>query len=735
MPPKNKKKAVSIEPPIFVEGSSRGRMQPRISALSRMYSRMNEPVKSDGRIPRRGRNDGKLSQLMDMPVDVFLEIASHMKPLDLLQLSRVSQHFRRIFTSKSSRSLWISARKNVSHLPDPPAILSETKYAALLFEYRCFACGVGRSPKVDHALSVRFCGACWKANVVKGKTLLKQHRDANPTVLTLIPHEYHMYGGVDPKMNGEWNTYYVPEFEAVLDHYLSLPEDQREEYIEERRVHAQTMHEHARAVYQWDVRVKEEQMKEDEKARQSRQKSIEEKLLAMGYTEEDFPPSWHPSWSTYVSQPRVLTPRIWKHIEPKLVEAIKQYREEERKRALESRVRQRCKELHDFYGVYVAQLPEDFGPLPVYSQLNKLTAINAFLRENNAETPVTQERFDAIVPQEMVRYTADFTMATIKLMQDKLRALQGRVETVKATIATAATTGNIASESHVLRQLENEVNKIYDLQAELPFKEEVLSTAEQETETGEEEEEEGDDTSMDEEGVAIGATPIDKLAYTEEDLATCREVLSRARLLFKCDFCYGGDRRHWNFLELAAHIRAEHLATPMSPYRTYGPYQFDLMGCVEVVDILNALDLPRNTKYADINKKIACMCANPKFVQPASFGQLIGHIQCERDWMETAQRRLRHINDTGEVLHNDHQLTGPKCCVKLIHDGEEFPTFEFEPVDLEYYGPHVTCNICHRLMDSVPYSLFSNTVNSFEGFVHHVRSKHLREPVQADMRG
>lgn len=69
-------------------------------------------------------------------------------------------------------------------MPDPPLCLSEPKYAALVFEHVCFvgsalyrsmhlaytrvvqACGVGRSPKVDHALSVRFCGACWKLKSV-----------------------------------------------------------------------------------------------------------------------------------------------------------------------------------------------------------------------------------------------------------------------------------------------------------------------------------------------------------------------------------------------------------------------------------------------------------------------------------------------------------------------------------------------------------------------------------------
>ena len=107
----------------------------------------------------RGKNVGKLSFLLNAPKDVFFEvcslgllayvcdqtrpqqIASHLKPLDVLYLARVSRPFRHMLLSPSSRHVWIAARKNVyPKLPDCPRDLDEPLYAHLVFERSCMAC-------------------------------------------------------------------------------------------------------------------------------------------------------------------------------------------------------------------------------------------------------------------------------------------------------------------------------------------------------------------------------------------------------------------------------------------------------------------------------------------------------------------------------------------------------------------------------------------------------------------
>ncbi|KAF8238007.1 hypothetical protein L208DRAFT_1504691 [Tricholoma matsutake] len=41
---------------------------------------------------------------MDMPMDVFLKIASSLEPLDLIYLSRMNKEFHAIFMSHSTRN-------------------------------------------------------------------------------------------------------------------------------------------------------------------------------------------------------------------------------------------------------------------------------------------------------------------------------------------------------------------------------------------------------------------------------------------------------------------------------------------------------------------------------------------------------------------------------------------------------------------------------------------------------
>lgn len=77
----------------------------------------------------------------------FSQIVTHLRPVDLLQLCRVSKHFRTTFMSKSRRSLWVAARRNTTPLPLPEPLpgMSEPKLAALLFEHYCFVSGLNAS--------------------------------------------------------------------------------------------------------------------------------------------------------------------------------------------------------------------------------------------------------------------------------------------------------------------------------------------------------------------------------------------------------------------------------------------------------------------------------------------------------------------------------------------------------------------------------------------------------------
>ena len=123
-------------------------------------SRITSSAKGKGPMRRHSRDVGKLMQVLNVPLDVFFEvgltahlhlllatdiglvnlgqITSHLDPMDILQLSRVSIQLRRMLHSRSSRHIWIAARRNVSPPPpNCPDFLSEPEYAYLLFEVHC----------------------------------------------------------------------------------------------------------------------------------------------------------------------------------------------------------------------------------------------------------------------------------------------------------------------------------------------------------------------------------------------------------------------------------------------------------------------------------------------------------------------------------------------------------------------------------------------------------------------
>ncbi|KAG9084422.1 hypothetical protein FRC07_013646, partial [Ceratobasidium sp. 392] len=74
----------------------------------------------------RGKR-GKLSfaQLLDLPAEVFSEIAKHLMPADLLSLAQSNKFFREMLMSRTSQPLWKATIRNVPGMPECPSGVSE----------------------------------------------------------------------------------------------------------------------------------------------------------------------------------------------------------------------------------------------------------------------------------------------------------------------------------------------------------------------------------------------------------------------------------------------------------------------------------------------------------------------------------------------------------------------------------------------------------------------------------
>ena len=90
------------------------------------------------------------------------QIFYHLRPLDILQLSRTTQEFRQILIHESSKFVWKAARLNVNDLPNPFPGMNEIEFINLAFSTHCHVCLAPNIRSVDWILRVRLCPRCSK---------------------------------------------------------------------------------------------------------------------------------------------------------------------------------------------------------------------------------------------------------------------------------------------------------------------------------------------------------------------------------------------------------------------------------------------------------------------------------------------------------------------------------------------------------------------------------------------
>ena len=111
-------------------------------------------LRAASRLVKHKKNAVMIAWFMDLPKDVALEVSmlatvcqwqnstilkiiSYVHPLDLLNLCRVSKHFRAFFMSQTETVLWNRVLSQMPKLPPCPEDLTHPQYTFLLFERPC----------------------------------------------------------------------------------------------------------------------------------------------------------------------------------------------------------------------------------------------------------------------------------------------------------------------------------------------------------------------------------------------------------------------------------------------------------------------------------------------------------------------------------------------------------------------------------------------------------------------
>ncbi|KAF9019439.1 hypothetical protein BDZ89DRAFT_1116745 [Hymenopellis radicata] len=145
-------------------------------------------VKTKHQSKSKQTQESRMGPLGKLPVELILEILSHLTPKSLFAIMFLCRTFCDILSDPSGR-LWKAARSNERiPMPAPPPDLTELQWAKFLWNRYCEVCGPGASKKLTNLYSLRkrICVKCMSANLIYQNTLSKNIPFASMELLLLV---------------------------------------------------------------------------------------------------------------------------------------------------------------------------------------------------------------------------------------------------------------------------------------------------------------------------------------------------------------------------------------------------------------------------------------------------------------------------------------------------------------------------------------------------------------------
>ncbi|KAG8731932.1 hypothetical protein FRC11_001504 [Ceratobasidium sp. 423] len=290
--------------------------------------------------------------LVNMPVEVLIEIARYVHPLDLIMLSRVNKFFRELFMDKRSALIWRSARENLPGLPPCPDDVCEPQYAAILFTKRCSMCGGYAPREMDPALLVRLCVHC------RERGLVDINRVTDATLLVASR-------GIVPGRSHRWTSWCLyDEARAVKLKLNELNEagDQEalQKWKEERHKIVRERSWTTELLSKWLKNREQERERDLNTLKSARQAEIESRLISLGWEEGDFVcyEGWrHKQWQSMVFSAKPLSDKIWDNLLPHLLGHLELNRNQRLERERSQRRGWRRNALYTWFNTARTQLP------------------------------------------------------------------------------------------------------------------------------------------------------------------------------------------------------------------------------------------------------------------------------------------------------------------------------------------------------------------------------------------
>ncbi|KAI9430798.1 hypothetical protein H4582DRAFT_2013977 [Lactarius indigo] len=364
------------------------------------------------------RVQGRLQNMLSLPLDVLFGIFSELLPMDLLNLARTSNALRQVLMSRKSTSIWIAARRNAGAtvVPEPPDDMSEPAWAQLLFGPAvCSQCSARNIHRVDFALRRRLCTVCRKRNLVFSIKFRSQCPDLKESIMDLLP--YTKIGGWAHGHASHSRFYWKPDLYEMGKRVTELEQDvsdgkpgaqkRLKSFRAERILLVDSIVQGSIEFEKWAELEAEAQIHETQKRRTQRQEALRNRILMQGYEDADIEfIGMHniPGWNV----DKALTNDVWKRIKSKVETTLSAARDN---RLLAAR-RKRESELKNTAEQYYSDLLRQVLPLqrlylPALSQISQLSCFRDLIDPDREVQPAEWEHAATQLPLSLSEWMSE----------------------------------------------------------------------------------------------------------------------------------------------------------------------------------------------------------------------------------------------------------------------------------------------------------------------------------------
>ncbi|KAH8814732.1 hypothetical protein DL96DRAFT_1624761 [Flagelloscypha sp. PMI_526] len=348
---------------------------------------------------------GLLGNMFNLfPLDIVLEVFSHVDLEDLMSLSRVSRQLKSTLFAPSARRVWKIVRENTdgpAEYPKPDS-MPEPVYASLLYDTYCTECFGDNG--AWYLATRRFCHGCFESRYCSEDYLQQHVRSTKDRIsLNKLRTSWYTLGDALVSPRNQTNSismFPLREAERLLYEYAHLSEDTREDWLAKKCKEANAKQKIADAFALWRHNLKFHKERELVALRRD---AIRENLRELGWGEEIdcYEASVRNPWLSCHEQirdfsaPFRLTSKSWNRMQPALISFMEELKVKRLEKEYKQHEAVRFKKLCLYVDSHKGELPEGATHQTI------LRGLLPFARMLSAEPiadPISEETFQSLWP-------------------------------------------------------------------------------------------------------------------------------------------------------------------------------------------------------------------------------------------------------------------------------------------------------------------------------------------------